>query len=70
MDFGDKLKQIIRERGITQDELADRAGIKRSRLSNYISQGTQPSTKALLGIARALNMMVEELVANTEYGVG
>lgn len=58
-----RIKEIIKERHITIQELADRIGINRVTLSNSINGN--PTVETLQKIATALNVEVWELFASS-----
>jgi len=53
---GELIREIRRESGATQAELARRTGLARSVLSAYEHGHRQPSVAALAGIARAAGL--------------
>ena len=65
--FGDNLKDILRQTYMTQRELADAAGLAESTISSYIRKQKMPTLKAIVNIAYALNVSVDELVFNDIY---
>lgn len=60
--FGDNLAEILHEYRMTQRELADAAGLAESSVSQYIHKQKIPSLKAIINIADALDMTVDELI--------
>lgn len=58
--WGDSLRALLRERGLTQQELAQRAGINRSTVRHVLAGG-HCSTETLQRIAAALDVDVSEL---------
>ena len=60
--FGDNLKCIIAEVGITQRELADEMGVNKSAVSKYIHKQCIPSLKTVLKMSYILNCDVSELI--------
>lgn len=60
--FGDNLVSILNEYGMTQRELADRAGLSESTISQYIHKQKMPSLRAAINIAYALDIPIDELV--------
>ena len=65
-----RVKDIIREKGMTVQELADQMGINRVTLSNSINGN--PTLETLEKIATALNVSITELFSNLGedlYGV-
>ena len=62
MDFGARLAELRKERGFTQLELAEQAGLSRRMLAYYEGQSEHPPTTHLPGIARALGVETDELL--------
>lgn len=60
--FGDNLAEMLFERGMTQQELANRTGLAKSTISDYIHKVKLPGIRAIVNIAYALDMDVNELV--------
>ena len=60
--FGDNLVSILDEYRMTQRELADAAGLSEAAVSQYINKQRMPSLKAIINIADALNMSIDELI--------
>lgn len=58
-DFRDWLLQILEEQGISQSELARRAGVSRAAISDIISGRRGIGKDAATSIARALKMSPE-----------
>ena len=62
MAFGDTLKRIRMERGMTQGQLADRIGCHQKDVSRWESGARAPGTASLLKLAIALGCTMEELI--------
>ena len=60
--FGDNLDSILQEKGVSQSQLARDTGISVGRISEYINKRSTPSIFAVINIAYALDMDVNELV--------
>ncbi|MBR2133458.1 MAG: helix-turn-helix transcriptional regulator [Eubacterium sp.] len=60
--FGDNLRKLRKEKGLTQQQLSDIVGIKRSAYAYYEIDKSEPSIATLLKIANALNVSVDEIV--------
>lgn len=57
-----RLKQVRELKGMTQEELADKANISRQTIVNLESGGVvTTSTKTMLKIAKALNVKVTDI---------
>lgn len=59
-----RIKEVLKEKGITVSELADKMGISRVGLSQHIHGN--PSVDVLERIASALNVSVSELFERDE----
>lgn len=69
-DFGRLLFQLLRERGMTQKDLADITGLTQSAVSHYIKGDRMPRGDSLFRIAEALHISVNELITMfTGYSV-
>lgn len=60
----EKIKEIRKKRGMTQEQLAEKLGVKRSVVSKYESGSISPTTKMLENIAKALDVSTFELEDN------
>jgi transcriptional regulator with XRE-family HTH domain len=60
--FGDNLVTLLRERRMTQNELAIESGLSTSMISDYINKRSVPGLPAVINIAYALDMPIDELV--------
>ena len=60
--FGHRLRVLLEDRGMSQVELAERAGVTRQAVNNYMTQGTSPGLSTAVSIARALGVSIGDLV--------
>ena len=60
-DLANNLKALRTERGWTQAELADRAGVSRKTINTVENGVFVPSTVIALKLARAFGVTVEDL---------
>lgn len=60
--FGENLRRIRRDCGLSQEALADLAGIHRTEASLLERAGREPRLSTLVKLAGALEVPVEELV--------
>lgn len=60
--FGDNLADMLENANMTQQELADAAGLSKATISGYVNKRKSPGLKAIVNIAHALNCSVDELV--------
>lgn len=63
---GDEIKQRRESMGLSQNQLAKRAGCAQSTLSMIESSTKKPSTETLRGIASALGCTVAELMGESQ----
>ena len=59
--FGDNLKEILEERGMTQRDLADETGLSESAISNYINKKRMADVRAVLNIWYALGCPIDDI---------
>jgi transcriptional regulator with XRE-family HTH domain len=62
--FGEQLKNFRKECGISQEELALRAGLDRTYISGLECGKRNPTLKILVKLAVSLNMKPSELLMN------
>lgn len=60
--FGDNLRDILLDVGMTQSELADELGIDKSLVSRYVNKQYIPNLKTIINMAYVLNCDVSELI--------
>ncbi len=60
-EFHQRLKEVLKEKGISQTELCIRTGIPKSAMSQYISGSFRPKQERTHAIARALGVSEEWL---------
>jgi transcriptional regulator with XRE-family HTH domain len=60
--FGDKLKTLRLQKGLTQTELGDRVGLSRRMIVHYEKHATRPPADKVMALASALGLPVSELV--------
>ncbi len=62
VDFGEKLKTMRKEAGMTQKDLADRLGITKSVVSYYELQERTPSPDVLIRLAGIFHVTTDYLL--------
>lgn len=60
--FADNLRDIMRENGYTQSELAKLIGVSQGYLSRILSKQHLPSIKALVNMSFEFTMTLDELM--------
>lgn len=68
--FGHRLREARTKRGITQLQLAEKAGITRWAISLYEHDRGYPQVLTLTYIADALDVSTDYLLGRSEYDVG
>jgi len=61
-----RLKQLLQERGYTQEAFADLIGVSRESVKNWIRGKCRPNLKTLNKIADALEIDAEELTDESD----
>ena len=61
--MGEKLRMLILERGVSQKELAQKAGVTEAAISHYINGDRSPRGAILLNIANALGTTTDFLLS-------
>lgn len=59
--FGEKIKTVLKQKKISQQELAEYLGISRAALSNILNSPMPVKEKHMVGICKYLDMSMEEL---------
>ena len=67
-DIGTRIRMARRERGLTQDDLADQVGVSRSAVAQWETGRTGQITGNLSRIADVLEVNVEYLMFGTTNG--
>lgn len=58
----DKLQQLIKIKGFTQYEVAEKLGVTEATVSRWINDKTEPRTKHLRAMSKMFNVSIEELI--------
>lgn len=66
MEFNEKLQQLRKNKGITQEELAQALYVSRTAISKWESGRGFPSIDSLKAIARFYSLTVDELLSGEE----
>lgn len=64
--FAQRLRLILEEKNLTQEELAERTGCTQSAVSKMLSRNARPQRKTIFKMAQALNIEATELWPNLE----
>ena len=66
MDFGEKLKALRTERGLTQEQLAARQYVSRTAVSKWETGGGSPNLDSLQAVARLFDVSVDDLLSTDD----
>lgn len=64
MEFKDNLKEILKERGISQRQLSEMTGITETAISRYSNGERVPNITNALKISESLGVSIDFLVGN------
>lgn len=62
MPLGERIRQLRKEAGLSQAELADKIGADPGRVSRYEAGRITPSAEALARLAETLNISIDHLL--------
>lgn len=68
MTFGERIRKIREENGLSQRELGERMGVKQQTIAQYERAVNIPKLETINKIANALNVMPFELFRNDKEG--
>ena len=63
----ERLKSLLRERGLTQREFATEIGISEITVSRYMHGVRSPSYSTMIAIARYFGVTIEYILGETDY---
>lgn len=66
MDFGEKLKALRTERGLTQEQLAARLYVSRTAVSKWETGSGSPNLDSLQAVARLFDVSVDDLLSTDD----
>jgi len=61
-DFGKRLAQIRKAKGVTQTELGNKIGVSQRVIAYYENESNYPATHLLIPMAKTLKVSVDELL--------
>lgn len=62
--FGERLAQLRKSAGYTQEQLASELGISRRRIAYYEAESDHPPANLLADLARVLNVPIEQFLGD------
>ncbi|AEM79783.1 helix-turn-helix domain-containing protein [Thermoanaerobacter wiegelii] len=66
MTFSDRLKELRKEKNLTQEDLAKILGISRSTIAGYETERKEPDYETLKKIADFFNVSIDYLLGRTD----
>ena len=66
MEFNEKLQELRRQNGLTQDELADKLFVSRTAVSKWESGRGYPNIESLKALANLFGVTIDELLSGEE----
>ena len=66
MEFHEKLQELRKQKGMTQDELAEKIFVSRTAVSKWESGRGYPNIESLKAIAKFFGVTVDELLSGEE----
>ena len=66
MTFGEKLKRMRSDNGLTQDELADKIFVTRTAISKWETDRGYPSIDSLKAISKLFSVSIDELISDDD----
>jgi len=66
MEFGEKLQELRKKKGLTQEELADKLNVSRTAVSKWESGRGYPNIESLKAIAKFFSVTIDVLLSGDE----
>ena len=66
MTFGQKLKKLRTDNGLTQEQLADRLFVTRTAVSKWETDNGYPSIDSLKAISNLFNVSIDDLISDAD----
>lgn len=64
MTFGEKLKAIRRQAGISQEKLAEKLGVSRQAITKWETNAGIPDIENIMAISKLFHISIDELLSN------
>lgn len=65
--FSSNLKELMKSNKVTQDRLAEIAGVSRQSVNQWLNKETLPTLQSVLAISNHFNLSVENLIYNDQH---
>lgn len=67
IDIGSRIKELRKERGWTQEILAQKLDVKQNTISHYESNESRPGFEVLIAIADIFDVSADYLLGRKDY---
>ena len=65
-EFSENLKYLMKEKNVTQSELAYKSNVTKMTIGRYLNGKSMPSAKVLVNIGYALDCEIDDLIPTCE----
>ena len=65
--FSEKLYELRKEKGFSQEELAEKLNVARQTISKWETAVTVPDTNNLIELSKIFGISIDEFVGNDEF---
>lgn len=65
--FAERIKELRKEKGWTQEQLASNLGYKRSAISEWETRNKEPVFDTLIQISKLFGVTIDYLLGNEDY---
>ncbi len=69
MKIGNKLSQLRKLSGMTQEQLAEKINVSRQTISKWESDSTSPDLESIVKISRIFHVSLDDLLTDADTGV-
>lgn len=69
MEIGNKLNQLRKLSGMTQEQLAEKINVSRQTISKWESDSTSPDLESIVKISRIFHVSLDDLLREAKTGV-
>ena len=64
MSLGNKILELRKKKGLSQEQLGEKVDVTRQTISNWELEETSPNPEQLKLLSKALNVSVDDLIDN------
>ena len=67
MKLGDKILELRKKQGLSQEQLGEKINVTRQTISNWELEETAPNPEQLKMLSKIFNVSLDELLENEEF---